>query len=157
MNGQALPQAPQLLRSVARLLSQPLVAEKSQLAKPMLQAPMSQVPPLQALVAFCSGGQALPHVPQVTRSSAGWGSQPLSTRASQSAKPLLHRPTTHAPVLHTEVPLATVPQVFPQAPQLNGSVVRSTQLRLQQVWAAPMPAQSTSLLQAFTQAGTPAF
>src|SRR5437763_13914179 len=59
-----LPQAPQLLASVARFFSQPSAATPLQSAQGALHMPMPHVPALQAAVAFDGIGHTLPHRPQ---------------------------------------------------------------------------------------------
>src|SRR4029079_6708467 len=61
---QMLPQVPQLVMSVLRVLSQPFVALPSQLLKPALQAPSVQVPVAHDSLAFARS-QVTPQPPQL--------------------------------------------------------------------------------------------
>jgi hypothetical protein len=60
---QARPQAPQLLLSDARPVSQPLVALPSQLPKPEVQVPSAHALDTQEAEAL-GKTQRLPHIPQ---------------------------------------------------------------------------------------------
>src|SRR6185369_2743918 len=59
-----LPQAPQLLRLLVPLVSQPLPALLSQFKKPWLQGPRPQAPFTQEAPALAGSGQAMPHILQ---------------------------------------------------------------------------------------------
>lgn len=60
---------------------------------------------------------AVPHAPQLVELVRMFTSHPSEATPLQSAKPVLHEATRHAPDTHAGTPLATE-QVVPQAPQL---------------------------------------
>src|SRR5690606_24863457 len=72
---QALPQPPQWLALVSRLVSQPFASWPSQFPKPALQVEMAHAPPAQAGVPFCTE-QALPQPPQLPTEESRLVSQP---------------------------------------------------------------------------------
>jgi hypothetical protein len=111
---QAVPQEPQLVTVVFRLVSQPSDATALQLAKPAPQVPSVQTPPGQLAVAFARL-QAKPQPPQSVRVVMLF-SQPLAAFPSQLAKPDVHT-GTQAPAEQLVVPLPLVHPV-PHAPQL---------------------------------------
>jgi len=81
----ALPQPPQLPGLVSVLVSQPLAALPSQLAKLGMHAPRPHVAFMHAGVAFAAGAHALPHEPQFAGSVAEVDSQPSAGVALQSS------------------------------------------------------------------------
>lgn len=83
--GQTCPQAPQLLRSVCKFVSQPLARFPSQLPKPALQE-IWQVLLTQLAVPLVEL-QTFAHDPQWFGSVTVFVSQPLDAMPSQSAKP----------------------------------------------------------------------
>jgi hypothetical protein len=83
-----VPQAPQLLLSLPRLVSQPFASMPSQFPKPVLHAPRPHAPPVQTAAAFAKP-HALPHVPHVCGAERS-ASQPLAGLLSQSANPARH-------------------------------------------------------------------
>ncbi len=87
------PQPPQLA-SVRRLVSQPLFALLSQLAKPAVHEG-EQVPAAQVVVPL-PFEHAVPQVPQLDVVLSG-ASQPLPGSKSQSPKLALHDVSTHVP------------------------------------------------------------
>jgi len=120
---------PQLLGSVAVLVSQPLAALPSQLAKPALQLATVQAPAMQAAVPL-GAEQTVPQAPQLFRSVCSFTQTPL-----QRVKPDWHAVGVHAPAVHA-CPLG---QAVPQVPQLLGSVCSLTQTPLHSVWPALQP------------------
>ncbi len=117
---QAMPQAPQLRTSVARLVSQPVAGLPEQFAKPALQV-IRQMPLLHVAVPLTLP-QAWPQAPQLRTSVATLVSQPVAGLPEQFAKPAL-QVMRQMPLLHVAVPL-TLLQAMPQAPQLRTSVTR---------------------------------
>jgi hypothetical protein len=101
------------------LVSQPLAALASQLAKPKLHV-KPQLPATQVAVALARAGHALPQEPQLATSVFVLVSQP-ATWLSQSAKPATHV-NPQIPPAHVLVALAIVGHATPQAPQLSTSV-----------------------------------
>lgn len=87
--GQTLPQVPQFA-SVLRLVSHPFNGSLSQSPKPSLQAATTQLPPVQAIVAF-GAEQTWPQLPQLLGSvSVSTGLQVPDSQqlpASQSKSP----------------------------------------------------------------------
>src|SRR5262245_10440366 len=105
---QAMPQAPQLLLSALRSISQPFWVLPSQLAKPIRHERKLQTLLTQTVLAFgrlqlgqvqpplvqmSPWAQALPQAPQFLASEAMLSSQPLTGLPSQSPKFTLHWPT----------------------------------------------------------------
>jgi hypothetical protein len=123
--GQAWPQAPQLLGSFVRLISQPLAALVSQSAKPALQLAITQLPPEHAMVAL-GAVQTRPQAPQLLTSVPVFTQVPLHTTW----------PGGHCAAQVPFTQLVPLGQALPQAPQLALSVFRFTQLPLQLVWPA---------------------
>jgi len=111
----ALPQAPQLALSELTGRSQPLLAMPSQSRKPALQA-ITRHPPATHTAVALGRLHALPQAPQWLVSVWVLTSQPFASIRSQSARPVLHEPTTQLPPVQAGVPLATV-QALRQAPQ----------------------------------------
>jgi hypothetical protein len=87
---QTVPQAPQLVTLVCVLISQPFVATPSQLPKPLLHVPSTQLPDAQDSAALAKS-QAAPHVPQF-ESVVRLVSQPFGAKPSQFANPPLQVP-----------------------------------------------------------------
>lgn len=110
----------QWLGSDVRLISQPSPMSALQLANPVLQVVMAQVPPVQAAEAF-AGAQAWPQVPQFGILVPRFISQPLDTSVSQFPKPAV-QVIEHSPLAHDAVPFVEL-QILLQAPQLDESVV----------------------------------
>ncbi len=104
----------------------------SQSAKPGLQV-RRHTPPVQAEVALAPATQGLPQRPQCVDDEVRSTSQPLVAPMSQSAKPVLHEPTPHAPAAQVAVAWATV-QARPQVPQLAGSSAVRRHCPLQHDW-----------------------
>jgi hypothetical protein len=117
----AMPQPPQLLRSVVTRTSQPLARLLSQLAKPALQLAMPQELLTQAAVALAKA-QRLPHAPQWVIELPRATSQPLTLAASQLPKPARQVMPQLDPT-HTGAELGGVGQTVPQAPQLPAELV----------------------------------
>jgi hypothetical protein len=82
--GHLIPQALQLLISEFRLISQPLVALPSQLAKPALQVPIAQAPALQVAEALAYA-QTVLQLLQWAGSDFRLISHPLAAAPSQLA------------------------------------------------------------------------
>ncbi len=128
---QAVPHAPQWLVVTASSTSQPLAASPSQSAKPASQVKV-HAPIAQALLAWARAGHATPQPPQwlvLVRVST---SQPLAAMPSQSPKGAVQRATAQTPATQPGSALGAV-QAVPQAPQLAGLRVVSTQPPEQQV------------------------
>jgi hypothetical protein len=85
--------APQWATVVDRSVSQPLPGSSSQSPKPSGHGVLTQSPLSQATPATCS--HDLVHEPQRNESVMRLVSQPLSSRESQSPKPLAQPVTTH--------------------------------------------------------------
>jgi hypothetical protein len=122
--------APQCVRLVCRLTSQPFVGLPSQSAKPGSHVPTPHAPARQTSVALASE-HARPHIPQLARFVARAVSHPSEAIRLQSPKPMaqatVHRPATHAAVAPAP------PQTVVQLPQRMTSVWVSAQLPLQQL------------------------
>jgi hypothetical protein len=138
---QTWPQAPQLLASLERFVSQPSVSRSPlQSPKPAWQAPL-QTPCVHVGVATLFEEQTRPQPPQLLGSVSRAISQPWWAFWSQSAKPALQLAMAQALLTQVEVALARlqlvqalppvqVPatqvwppgQTWPQAPQLLTSV-----------------------------------
>jgi hypothetical protein len=104
-----MPQPPQLFVLVVIFVSQPFVAFMSQSANPALQVNAHDAF-TQETVAFGTGAQAWPHIPQL------WTSDPRLMHAPlQREVPIGHE---HIPAEHTPF----VGQLNPQPPQLCASV-----------------------------------
>jgi hypothetical protein len=117
--GQAVPQAPQFLTSISRLLQVenvwplgPVAVHKVRppVPQPATHAPLEHVVPIE---------QALPHPPQLLLSVCG------STQAAAHCR----SPAAHAHVAFTQFP--PFGHCVPQPPQLTGSAVVSTHAPLQ--------------------------
>jgi len=120
---QTVPQAPQLLTLLVRLVSQPLAAIPSQLPHPALQEAMPHVPPEQDAVPL-GAVQTWPQEPQLLTSVFRFLSQPLATLPSQLSQPALQEAMPQVEPEQDEVALAAK-QALPQAPQLVTLVVVS--------------------------------
>ncbi len=112
--------------------SQPSTALPLQFAKPVVHAPRVQRLETQ-LAPACANWQVLPHAPQFVALLVVFVSQPLAALPSQSAKPLLHAASTHAPARQPATPFGnehTCPQADMPAvePQLFGSFCTSRQV-----------------------------
>jgi len=115
VEGQTLPQPPQLLTSVLVPVSHPLLGFPSQFLKPEPQTGV-QAPALQEVVP-CSLLHAVPQAPQLSSEVCVLVSQPLRGLPSQSAQPGSHW-GTQVPPIQVLLPLLLT-QVTPQAPQLE--------------------------------------
>src|SRR4051794_17093944 len=113
--GQALPQPPQFMMSVATLISQPLAGTLSQSEEPCEQLMITHAPIAHACT-LLAPLQLRPQAPQFFGSAAVEISQPLIARLSQSAKPALHEAMPQLPLRHTGTPLAAA-HAFMQLPQ----------------------------------------
>jgi hypothetical protein len=100
------------------LVSQPLPTSASQLAKPVLQAVIEQLPDAQAPIAL-AGAHACPHTLQFCRLVPRFVSQPLAASPSQLPKPPAQT-TPHWPLVQVAVPFVVL-QTLLQAPQLDKS------------------------------------
>jgi hypothetical protein len=141
---QALPQDPQcalLLCASTQAPAQKVCPE----AQRSRHAPLVQVRPTP---------QALPQAPQLASSVWRFTSQPELGLLSQSAKPeaqaMLQRP-----VVQLRVALAPVAQTVPQAPQVAGSLWRSTQEFPQRTWFVAQPEMHTGVMPAVEHRGVP--
>jgi hypothetical protein len=124
---------PQLLASVPRFVSQPLVGFWSQSANPSLQGPRPHLPPAHPGRALGSAAQAAPQALQFAGSFASSASQPSVLSPLQSEKPGLQPENSQAPATHSvTVPVST--QLTSHVPQC--STLRSifAQSRPQQTW-----------------------
>jgi hypothetical protein len=106
-SAQVLPQRPQLVAAVSRLVSQPLVPLPSQSPKPAAQV-KPHAPAVHAGVALAGDGHARPHTPQ-------WLSDDVSTahEPAQLVSPAAHV-ERHTPAEHTSPAAHARPHV-PQA------------------------------------------
>jgi hypothetical protein len=120
---QLLPHLPQLLGSVLRFVSQPLLSSPSQLPQPLLQEAIWHVLVEQVVVAFIRE-QATPQAPQFVSESRGV-SQPLASMSSQFPQPGSQDAITHIEEEHTPVAWEGV-HACPQRPQFMGSKRVST-------------------------------
>ena len=124
---QRLPHAPQLLRSVVSVTSQPLVDDPSQSARGEVQAaPTPQVPTpdtlgAQKAVRPVGAVQRVPQAPQLVTSVVVAVSHPSAVSLLQLAKPAVQAPMVHTPPTQVAPALAKR-QRLPQAPQLLVSV-----------------------------------
>ncbi len=121
---QRLPQRPQCRVFWFVLISQPLVALASQLAKPALQAPSAQALDAHVAVALANA-HTRPQAPQLAVIARRSISHPLAGSPSQSAKPVVHAASAQVPLRQAAVALANV-QALPHAPQWATVVVRLT-------------------------------
>jgi len=108
-----LPQAPQFVRLLPVLVSQPFAVFASQSANPAKQVG-EQTPPAHDTVPFAFE-QLFPHPPQFDVLVFRLDSQPFPALPSQFANPEL-QVGVQAPAAQAVAPLAFV-QAFPQAPQ----------------------------------------
>jgi hypothetical protein len=113
--GQALPQALQFVTLVRVSVSQPLVASRSQLSKPVLHVAMAQAPAMQDGVPLAAA-QALLQRPQCVALVAKVTSQPLVGSPSQSPKPAA-QVYSQRPAAHAATAPGRVAQAMPQPPQ----------------------------------------
>ena len=118
-----VPQAPQLFRSLVRLVSQPVAVIPSQLPQPRSQVPMPQVLAEHVAVA-CAKLQRFMHAPQFEVLLVRFVSQPLDAIPSQLPQPALHPPMAHAPLIQDCVVCARL-QTLPHMPQFVALVVTS--------------------------------
>jgi hypothetical protein len=113
--GHAWPHAPQSVRLVAVLVSQPVVGSPSQSAKPVAHAVRAHTPALHAPVAW-AGAHAWPHAPHAARLVRRSVSQPLPAAPSQSPKPGSQL-AMHALATHEASRCGPVGHARPHAPQ----------------------------------------
>src|SRR5262249_12649602 len=85
----AMPHLPQLVASMAVLISQPLATIMSQSATLALEAPRPHIELLQAELALASIGHGEPHIPQLFTSVVVSTSHPSPRLLLQSAKLVL--------------------------------------------------------------------
>ncbi len=123
---QARPQAPQFCGDVLKLTSHPLASTPSQLPKPALHGPITQLPPRQLGLEFGAAAQRALHEPQFTGSTSVLTSQPSLGFMLQSASGRTQLPTPHTPALHVGPPPAGTGHTLPQRPQLLREVLRLT-------------------------------
>jgi hypothetical protein len=116
-----MPQVPQLALSARVFTSQPLLATRSQSAKPGSQAITAHAPAAQAGVAWASR-HARPQPPQCAALDVVTTSQPLAAAPSQSPKPAAQRTTAHSPPVQPWVWVLASAQLVPHAPQFAGSI-----------------------------------
>jgi len=121
---QVNPHPPQLLVSLLVPTSQPSPGIPLQLAKPLLQPEIVQVPDVQPGVPF-GAAQVVPHPPQLFGSLVVAASQPSTTELLQSVNPALQEPIVQVLDVQPAVPFAAV-QMVPQLPQLAGLLSRVT-------------------------------
>jgi hypothetical protein len=115
----ATPHAPQLVRLVPRLASQPFAALPSQLPNPALHVATVQTPDAHAALAFGSE-QTLPQDPQLDAVVCVFVSHPFVATPSQLPHPAT-QDGTQAPAVQPVVPWTFV-QATPQDPQLDAVV-----------------------------------
>lgn len=111
---------PQLFGLVAVLVSQPFAATPSQFPHPPVHATTVHAESAHPAIAFGRVHAALQE-PQLFALLVRLTSQPSVGLRSQSAKPVLHVPMPHVPLLQTDDALASWHTV-PQPPQLLTSV-----------------------------------
>ena len=132
--GQTRPQLPQL--STSRVVFAQLTPQQVRpTPQPMGPHAPAQMPPEQV----SSLAQVFPQPPQLRASLARLASQPSATVPLQSAKPALHEATSQLPARQADVACGTAPQVFPQLPQFEGSLVVFAHPAPQQVSPAAQP------------------
>jgi hypothetical protein len=120
----ARPQAPQLLRSVCRSVSQP-AAMGLQSPRPAAHiAPFIQRPAWQLTERPGGGTHRLPHAPQLLVSVCVLTSQPLATFMSQFTKFGTHDAIPQRPMEQDAFALGKE-QTFPQLPHVPAVVLRS--------------------------------
>jgi hypothetical protein len=119
--GHTLPQRPQLVAVVLRLVSQPLAALPSQSPKPALQV-SRHAPAVQAAVWFAPAVHARPQAPQCMSEVPVLVSHPLALFMSQLPKPAL-QVSPHMDAAHVGVAFAPAAHARPHAPQLVTLVV----------------------------------
>ena len=125
---QFVPHVPQLVTSVASVVSQPLLALLSQFPRPPMQTRLAQSPDAQlALVTPGRALQLLPQPPQFVAVLVMFVSQPLLLIVSQFAKFVLHDAMPQEPPEQVFVALAREHTV-PQAPQFDVLVLVLMQL-----------------------------
>jgi len=138
---QTVPQAPQPLASVWRLVSQPFIASPSQLPKPAAQV-SPHAPAVQVAVALGPVAHARPQAPQCAALPRVAVSQPFIASPSQSPKPASQvRP--QRPAAQVGRALASAGHTLPHAPHSVTSDWRSTHDIPQRVWAAAQPDTQT--------------
>jgi len=113
--GQTVPQAPQLVLLLLRLVSQPLATMASQLPKPALQLAMVHALLAQPLTALASA-QMLLQAPQLVGLVRVLISQPSLSAPLQLPKPV-EQAMPHSPEVQLAVPLVPT-HARPHAPQL---------------------------------------
>ena len=129
---QALPHAPQLAVSVLVLVSHPLVAVRSQSAKPLAHAPTTHAPEAQACVATLASAQTRPHDPQL------FGSKLVEVQLPEHEVSPAPHVAVQAPAVHTRpAPHAVGALAVLHAPQLFESLAVLTSHPL-----AALPSQS---------------
>src|SRR5689334_5685167 len=121
--GQAMPQPPQFITSLATLISQPVTGFLSQSEKPCAQLVIWQAPMAHAWT-LLAPVHMRPQAPQFFASATVDTSQPLITRLSQSANPMLHEAMPQLPARHAGAALAGL-HAFMQLPQWATSCFRS--------------------------------
>ena len=114
LNEQALPHAPQCMRLVLVLVSQPLPGFESQSPAPAGHVPTAQLPATQIAPAPV---HVRPQTPQLVTLVSRWTSQPLPGAMSQLPYPVAHVATVHAPAEQPAVAFASA-QTLPHVPQL---------------------------------------
>ena len=123
-NRQSLPHPPQCATLLRVSTSHPSSGDPLQLAKDGLHDATAHCPSSQIGEA-CAGAQTRPQPPQFVSARLVFTSQPLSSRASQSAEPASQRPMRHTPLAHAGVALARSHN-RPQTPQLARLLAVST-------------------------------
>jgi hypothetical protein len=120
-----LPQRPQLVTVVLRLVSQPSALAPLQLPKPTLHAAMPHTPAEHEAVPLAME-HTFPQRPQLATVVLRFTSQPSLTTPLQSANPALHMPMPHTPPVQLAVALGGFAQRRAHAPQLFTSVLIDT-------------------------------
>lgn len=112
------PHAPQLLRSLSRLASQPSVSVRLQSAKPTAHDEMAHLLEVQVTLACGTGPQTFPHPPQLFGSPDVFAHvAPQHVWLGGHVPPPPHAPT-HTPPEHD----SPVAHARPQPPQLRTSL-----------------------------------
>jgi hypothetical protein len=139
---QACAQAPQLLSSLLRLISHPLIGLPSQSAKPALQADTVHWPDEQADAAVLARLlQLSPHAPQFATEVDRLVSQPSAGFPLQSPKPALQAAIVHWPDEQADAAvLAGLIQACPHVPQFAVVVRLVSQPSAETPLQSPNPA-----------------
>ncbi len=151
-NEQRVPQAPQWVALVPRLVSQPLLGSPSQSPKPSLQRARVHAPAAQPATPLATT-HALPQAPQWAGAVASSTSQPLAGSPSQSAKPA-SQVAPQRESSQVAVACGRAGQALRHAPQWAGLAARSTSQPLAAAPSQlPKPVAQTTAHAPLMQAG----